>query len=199
MIERFAGVAALTALALLAGCGGRAPEAERNVTTVNTETMAAPADNAVLANGTAAAPAFELAADGVTIGTQNAIFSATRDSTVQLVESALGAPTEQGTNPECGAGPLDNVNFTGGLILLFQDGKFVGWSLDGREGSHYRTAKGIGIGSTLGQLREAGDVMVQSTSLGTEFTAGEMSGLLTGDTPEAKITGLWAGTNCAFR
>jgi hypothetical protein len=41
--------------------------------------------------------------------------------------------------------------------------------------------------------------MVQSTSLGTEFTAGEMSGLLTGDTPEAKITGLWAGTNCAFR
>lgn len=126
-------------------------------------------------------------------------FSMARDSAVQQVESMIGQSIGRGSNPECGAGPLDNVDFQGGLVMFFQDGKFVGWSIDGRNGSPYRTAKGVAIGTTMQKLRETGDVAVTDTSLGVEFTVEEISGLVTANKPEGYVTNLWAGTTCAFR
>lgn len=173
---------------LLAACGGQ----QGNNVTATVETRETKND----------AP-FQLAPDGVAVASggsaQHLAFSTSREATVPAVTAVLGEPTGQGTNPECGAGPLDNVNYKGGLTLFFQDGKFVGWNVDGRDGSPHRTAAGLGIGSTLQQLRDAGDVAVQDTSLGVEFAAGDLSGLVTVNRPEGKITNLWAGTTCAFR
>jgi hypothetical protein len=196
------------AVALLAGCGSQQTsnvttvvESQENVVVSTNEVVA----NAVVANGTAAAAStLILAPDGLGVAladgrSQRAGFAAPRDLAVEIVAGPVGKQTGQGTNPECGAGPLDNVDFGGGLTLFFQDGKFVGWDIDGRDGSPYKTAAGIGIGSTMQQLRDAGDVEVQDTSLGVEFTAGEISGLLTANRPDGKITNLWAGTTCAFR
>jgi hypothetical protein len=198
------GYIAIGALVLLSACGGSPTVSETNVAVTSDANMVVPMGNegdgnAALGNESEVRPAFGLAADGVTVGAQSIVFSTNREASVAAVQSALGAPTEQGTNPECGAGPLDNVDFAGGVTLFLQDGKFVGWSIDGRNGSPYKTAKGLGIGSTLEQLRAAGDVMVQATSLGNEFTAGEISGLLTTDMPDGKVTNIWAGTTCAFR
>ncbi|MBO9711294.1 hypothetical protein [Sphingomonas sp.] len=198
------GLAATTALALLAGCNvetSSSGSGMTNVTTVvDTDNGSAPATGAP-AQGK---PQFLLAEDGIWVTlpdkrNQRASFGAARDIAVQIVGGALGAPTAQGTNSECGAGPLDNVDFAGGLTLFFQDGKFVGWNVDGRDGSPHRLPNGTGIGATLAQLRDKGDVAVQDTSLGTEITMGEVGGLVTGNTPEGKLTDFWAGTTCAFR
>lgn len=200
----------IAALALLSGCG-EAPVANV-VTTVETDNGAvmvpegnAAADNGTIANEAAAAtPALNLAPDGVSLvlengSSRNATFGMGRDVVVTMVTAALGKPTDTGRNEECGQGPVDTTDFKGGLSLSFQDGKFVGWDLDGREKGTYTTAAGIGIGSTLKQIRDVMTVTVEESTLGIEFTAGELSGLLTSDKADGKVTNLWAGSVCQFR
>jgi hypothetical protein len=200
MPKRFAGLAMA---ALLAGCGGSTTVTETNVVVDETNGIVA-VTNGTIGNGAEAAPSLQLGDDGLWLAladgrTQRAGFGVSREIAVPMIATALGPQTDQGSNAECGAGPMENVDFKDGLTLFFQDGKFVGWSLDGRAPTPYKTTKGVGIGSTLQQLRDGGDVMVQSTSLGTEFTSRELSGLLTSDTPDATVTNLWAGITCAFR
>ena len=208
----FASVAALT---MLAGCGENAPPPV-NITTIeidNGANVMVPGDNegepainaAIVNNAVEAAPALALAPDGVSIvldsgSTRHANFGMARDVVVPMVSAALGKPTGTGTNSECGQGPMEMVDFKGGLNLEFQDGKFVGWDVDGREKGGYTTMNGIGIGSTLKDLRAAfGEVTVENSSLGDEFSAGDLGGLLTSLKPDATITHLWAGSTCQFR
>jgi hypothetical protein len=40
---------------------------------------------------------------------------------------------------------------------------------------------------------------ISQTSLGTEFDAGGLSGVLSGRGPDARIEGLWAGMACIAR
>ena len=40
---------------------------------------------------------------------------------------------------------------------------------------------------------------ISQTSLGTEFSVGDIHGLLSGNGANATVTHLWAGTDCAFR
>ena len=216
-LSLFAGVAALS---LLSGCGESEPPAV-NITTVEIDNganvtvpgdnTAEPAVNAVTANtAEAATPALALAPDGVSIvldngSTRHANFGMARDVVVPMVSAALGKPTDTGQNTECGQGPMEMVDFKGGLSMQFQDGKFVGWDLDGRganenQGGGFTTMNGIGIGSTLKDLRGAfGSVTVENSSLGDEFAAGELGGLLTSLKPDATITHIWAGSTCQFR
>jgi hypothetical protein len=58
---------------------------------------------------------------------------------------------------------------------------------------------GVGIGTTRAQVEDALAIQVSSTSLGTEFTAGGLAGLLDGPGAEARITNLWAGETCIAR
>ncbi len=206
--------ASLAALTMLAGCGENAPPV--NITTIeidNGANVMVPGDNegesatnaAAVNNAVEAAPALALAPDGVSIvldsgSTRHANFGMARDVVVPMVSAALGKPTGTGTNSECGQGPMEMVDFKGGLDLEFQDGKFVGWDVDGREKGGYTTMNGIGIGSTLKDLRAAfGEVTVENSSLGDEFSAGDLGGLLTSLKPDATITHLWAGSTCQFR
>lgn len=200
----------IAALALLSGCG-EAPVANV-VTTVETDNGAVmvpegnvAADNGTIANEAAAAtPTLNLAPDGVSLvlengSSRNATFGMGRDVVVTMVTAALGKPTDTGRNEECGQGPVDTTDFKGGLSLSFQDGKFVGWDLDGRDKGTYTTVAGIGIGSTLKQIRDVMTVTVEESTLGIEFAAGELSGLLTSDKADGKVTNLWAGSVCQFR
>ena len=116
-----------------------------------------------------------------------------------LAALAFRGPPGVGTNTECGAGPLDYASGPDGLTLYFQGGIFAGWALDGRAGGALTTAAGIGPGSTRAALEAAYDVTVEKTTLGTEFTAGSLAGLLDGSGPEARVMSLWAGVNCVFR
>ncbi|MCW3845771.1 hypothetical protein OF829_00860 [Sphingomonas sp. LB-2] len=213
-MTKFSLCAGIAALTLLAACG-EAPPPAVNITTVEVdnstnvtvpEPAAEPAGNAAVTNtAEAAAPAVALASDGLTIvldsgSTRHANFGMARDVVVPMVSAGLGKPTGTGRNEECGQGPMDFVDFKGGLDLEFQDGKFVGWDVDGREKGGYTTMNGIGVGSTLKELRAAfGGVTAENTSLGDEFGAGDLGGLLTSLKPDATITHLWAGSTCQFR
>lgn len=112
----------------------------------------------------------------------------------------LGAPLESGLNEECGSGPQMITLWPNGMALHAADGDFIGWGArPDTESANLTTMAGIGIGSTLAELEATYTIEVFDSSIGTEFFAGEMGGLLTADTPDAEITHLWAGTTCIFR
>ncbi|HET6567500.1 MAG TPA: hypothetical protein VFG50_06010, partial [Rhodothermales bacterium] len=120
---------------------------------------------------------------------------------VEVLAALLGAPSDRGRNAECGAGPLAYARWGDGLMVSFSDGAFAGWMVDGREAGaeHYTTMAGIGISSTRAEIDQVYVIDVEQTSLGTEFGAGDLYGLLSGPAPGDTVTNLWAGTTCIFR
>jgi hypothetical protein len=58
---------------------------------------------------------------------------------------------------------------------------------------------GVRVGSTRAELEAAYAAEVAESTLGTEFNAGGLGGLLSGPGKDARITDLWAGINCFFR
>jgi hypothetical protein len=123
-------------------------------------------------------------------------FGMPADQTLQALTAAFGRPpVERGTNAECGAGPLEIVQWEGGFTALFQEDRFAGWGA----GAGLATVDGIGIGSTRRDLERSQDPQIEPSSLGTEFSAGGLGGILASDDPGAEITELWAGVTCHFR
>lgn len=126
-------------------------------------------------------------------------FGAPEAEVLASLERVRG-PAEKGVNQDCGAGPVQYANWPDGLSVVFQDGVFAGWSLDPRASGALSTANGVGPGTTRSALSESfGSVSFQDTSLGTEFSAGDIFGLLDGTGPEAKVTHMWAGVSCVAR
>lgn len=121
---------------------------------------------------------------------------------VTIVNNLRGKIRDRGTNSECGAGPLGYASWGDGLTLLFNKGQFAGWSVDGRSQNaknKLTTIAGIGTGSTRTQLNKAYTAKVFQSTLGTEFSAGNLGGILSGNRPSDRITSLWSGTTCLFR
>lgn len=127
-----------------------------------------------------------------------------------LVTEKLKGPAEKGRAEECGAGPLAYLRWSDGLTLYALDGLFAGWALDETEGAAAKakdgkpapkltTISGIGIGSTRTQLLDVYDAKIEQTTLGTEFNAAGLSGILDGTGGKARVTNLWSGVNCVFR
>jgi hypothetical protein len=111
-----------------------------------------------------------------------------------------GAAPTISENSECGAGPVTFASWGDGLSLLFQQGALVGWSADDETPRGFTTLTGIGVGSTVGQLRAAHPgVELTTDSLGPEFSADDVHGLASGTGPNATVTHLWAGVSCHFR
>jgi hypothetical protein len=120
---------------------------------------------------------------------------------IAALDGQLGPGSKPELNSECGAGPITFVKWPDDLSGLFQDGKFVGWSL-GRDSPKgvYVTDKAIGIGSTRAELLAAYPAAkVETSTLGDEFTVGDYDGILSGKTATAHVEALWAGTSCVFR
>jgi hypothetical protein len=127
-------------------------------------------------------------------------FGTPAGAAIEAVSAVLGSPTQRGANEECGAGPMEFSEF-GTLTLNFQNGTFVGWSLAGPPRSPpLRSATGVGIGTARDQIMGEGEgpLRVSETSLGTQFDARGIIGLLSGPQPDATVTRIWAGTNCIF-
>ena len=114
---------------------------------------------------------------------------------------AFGAPAPKHENlPECGQGPRVAA-VKSGFGVLYEGTKFVGWSDQGAKGRRLTTASGLGIGSTLAQVRAAEpDISATSDSLGPEFFSETgVSGILDGTKTSSKVTLLYAGETCFFR
>ncbi|HEU4455234.1 MAG TPA: hypothetical protein VFR81_19375 [Longimicrobium sp.] len=190
---------------LMAACGGER-EAETEVEPGAVAAAPAPAA-AAPADTQPAAPDPELtvAGDGLRLmdGSSESgrplPFGMPMEAVLATLEGARGK-AERSTNEECGAGSLEFANWKDdGLSLVFMDGRFAGWSLDGRGGGAVTTGANVGPGSTRRALEAAHQPTFDETSLGTEFLAGDIGGVLDGDGPDARITNMWAGVNCIFR
>lgn len=195
------------AMILAAGCqadpapNAAAPNAQTNATAVDPPAPPAPAAPGIAEQG----PALAIEGEGLRLfdretGSARPIPFGTAQAQT-LAALAFRGPPGTGTNSECGAGPLDYANWPDGLSLLFQDGKFAGWSVDARSGGAITTANGVGTGMTRAALEGSFGipVTVSETTLGDEFTAGALRGLLDGPGQSAKVTNIWAGVSCNFR
>jgi hypothetical protein len=121
-----------------------------------------------------------------------------KTETLGLLEKVIGnPPLKQGENPDCGA---TNAVWSNGLVTWFQANRLVGWSVSLDLKSSLRTADGIGLGTTRAELDNSGTVVkVFDSSLGTEFSAGDMAGLLNSPNKDGIVTNLWAGQVCIAR
>jgi hypothetical protein len=138
----------------------------------------------------------------VSTGATRAIaFGTSEANVVSVLTNLRGKPRNRGVNRECGAGPLGFASWADGLSLQFNQGRFAGWNVDGRRqgANKLTTINGIGTGSTRTQLNKAYTVKVSQSSLGTEFSAGSLGGLLSGSKSTDRVTSLWSGTTCFFR
>lgn len=121
------------------------------------------------------------------------------EAQVMTILERLRGPAARGTNGECGVGPLGTATWPDGLTLLIKGGKFVGWSVDARSQGRITNMAGIGPGSSRADLSDALSATFMTTTLGTEFQAGSLGGLLDGPDETSNITYMWAGTTCLFR
>lgn len=145
-----------------------------------------------------ASEGLQLVADTGSI--RNVAFGEPVERVIQAVEKVRGVTAERSRNDECGAGPIDMAIWPDGLVLMSQEGRFAGWSLRGGDvPPAVTTVAGLGPGSTRRDLESAHTVDVRETTLGTEFEAGGLFGVLDGAGSDARITALWAGMSCVFR
>lgn len=123
-------------------------------------------------------------------------FGSAMDSTLDILRRVQGVePREQGENPDCGA---HYATWEGGLTTWFDDDRFVGWSVRDGDGT-LTTATGVGLGSTRAEWESSYVVQQFNSTLGVEFTAGEMAGLFESGEPDARVVNLWAGHVCIAR
>ncbi len=149
-------------------------------------------------------PATKLALDGeglrifaVPTGTSRAIpFGLGKAETLAVLATLQGAPpSRQGENIDCGA---TNATWPDGLTVWFARGKFVGWSVG--SASSLATAGGLRVGATRSDVENGAIVArIAPSSLGEEFTAGDIAGLLDSTDANARVTHLWAGAACVAR
>ena len=119
-----------------------------------------------------------------------------KSATIEALAKALGRPpTELGANGECGGGGMEFAAWEGDIIAWFLDDRFAGW--DNKGG--FRTIEGIGIGSSRSEVEVLPGFEVEESTLGAEFRAGGLSGILASKAPDAKVTHLWGGATCVFR
>jgi hypothetical protein len=168
---------------LVTACGGEpaAPEAA--------ETAQSPAPDATL----------DLEASGIVVPAQGGAeqldvpFGSTRAAAEASIGSVAGAVQERGANAECGAGPLEFTTYDG-LVLLFAEGSFAGWSA---------TSPYVPQISRAEMLADPAVTLVEGSTLGEEFTIGGgqavISGLFTSAEGGAEVETLWAGQACVFR
>ena len=197
-------VLCLNAVVALGACGAADTSSD------SADGSAMDADSGLVATDSAARPAdsaralVALSGDGLMLvdpnsGSTRAITFGTDETLViDVLTRALGAPGEREANSECGVGPLQFVEFSQGLIIAVQEGKFLGWSIH-HNGESLRTMSNIGVMSTRAELESAYSAEIAPSSLGLEFMAGGLQGVLTSSADTARISDFWAGANCVAR
>jgi hypothetical protein len=136
-------------------------------------------------------------------------FGTTSSTTItQVVASLLGEAGARNALPDCSPS-IEVLAFptAAEVLSLYLDGeRFVGWTVTRRvpaqpSSEHLATAAGIGIGSSLADLRSTfAAVEVTTGSVGPEWSvAGGLAGGLDGTRPSDVVTRIGAGRTCVSR
>lgn len=149
----------------------------------------APSDRVMISQGGLA-----LASPDATARAALPLGSPFHDSLRQLV-TVMGPDFTVYLPEECPAGPVVVVSFPDRIDLIYQQDQLAGWML--RPGSDLTTAGGIGLGAPLAALGGLTALDIFESTLGWEFQAGSLSGLLSDR--EGIVEHLWSGTVCIFR
>lgn len=202
----------LFALALvLAGCRDApapavpAPPAAAPATPAPPASVRPPEVSPALIATPAEVAAMKLALDGEGLRLFNAVsgasrllaFGLPRTELIDALSRALQSrPVREADVEDCGA---RTAAWSNGLQVWFTQERFSGWSVQASD-ARLTTASGIGPGTTRRELDSAYNIaLVPDSTLGTEFTAGALAGLLASGAPGATITNLWAGNTCIAR
>ncbi len=180
----------------LAACDSASPPNE----SMANSTVAAKGSASVPAPAPVAAPAIVLEGAGLRIPSatppRTLAFGMPEAEAIAALTKALGrAPTERGDNEECGGGGMKFAAWEGEITAWFVDGGFAGW--DNKGG--LKTLDGVGIGSSRSDVGALPGFEVEESTLGNEFRAGGLSGILASKAPDARVTHLWGGATCVFR
>ena len=154
-----------------------------------------------LAAGAAGPPPLVLEPNGLGLpGGRQVRFGVPMTQAVRALAGVLGAPLKRGTYPDCGQGiAIGHVHFRGDLEITSIKGRFVGWTVDPPGGTPWRTAKGVGLGSTLAELKRAypDTDTIDNGDDGVTFVSEHgPSGFLSGRGPKAKAVSINAGQTC---
>jgi hypothetical protein len=189
---------------LLLGLSACTPEPGGNGSdNVSAANAAAPAGGNAAAEAPAPAERSPLLLEGAGLGIPDASpprivsFNTPKAAVIEALTKALGrAPNALGNNEECGGGGgMEFAEWKDEITLYFEEGAFSGWDSEGE----LKTTNGIGLGSSRADVEKLTGFEVEESTLGTEFRAGGLSGLLASKAPGAKVTALWGGTTCVFR
>jgi hypothetical protein len=187
---------------LLVGCQTERPAADGGVAGADSLSEAS---NALTDSAPPSARVgLALSGDGLMLvnsesGSTRAIsFGTPASAAIDMLSAVAGAVVERGRNEECGAGPVEYVSFSNGLQIVLQKDQFLGWTVRARDDT-LRTMSNVGLGSTRAELESVYAAEIAPSTLGMEFMAGGLQGILESGVASAKITDLWAGVACVAR
>lgn len=156
---------------------------------------AAPSGTASASAAPVAKPVVVLEAEGLGFVTGEAsirhlTFTDTDAATIREAVTRSAGLGKETPVPDCGP-TVRFVEFDG-VTLVLEDERFVGWTAfrPGRT-----TAVGLGVGSTVAELRSAvADAVVTDGNLGPSWSSESgLSGFLTGTAPTSTVTHISAG------
>jgi ribosomal protein L27 len=197
---------------LLAGCGG--PEAEPNATrsvviTGNENELIVPKTASREHANVIGSRRARRQSRARRIGTRAGDGGATRTGDLRdaarrgdpdAITKALGNPIEEGDNQECGAGALVLRQLPRRARPLFRRRQVRRL---GPRRTRRRPISPPRRGSASARPGNSSNppaaVTIEDSTLGIEFSAGDLSGLLSSREPDGEITNLWAGTTCIAR
>lgn len=179
---------------MLAACSAAEPQPDAAPDAAEAASAVVPAPVAKTTPIDAAAK-ITLAPDGLLLDDELLGFGTPRAQADAKIAASLGAATAQGRTPDCSVGPVDYSHYADDLQLSYRNGRFVGWSA-GNNTVKFKTAKGVGTGTTRQDLEAAYKVDIADDALGTLFAGGGFTGVLDSEHPGAPIITIWAGTIC---
>lgn len=128
--------------------------------------------------------------NGNTGATRAVPFSTSPDDVLPMVTRMLGEPTIHRNVEPCN---LHAASWPG-LMLRYDDQSLAGWWLGAD--SEITDMAGIGVGSTVAEMREVYETEFQESDFGTLILAGGLVGIVPDQNPGSTIQFMYSGVPC---